>query len=284
MKHIPVLLQEVKALFHNKTLHTFCDATVGAGGHAALLLQEHPELQHFMAYDKDVTALEIAADTVRLYADIVTFQQQSFCDIKGMYDGILLDVGVSSMQLNEAHRGFSFSKEGPLDMRMDQTACIDAAYILNHYSEKQLEIIFETYGEIKGRKAAAAIVYARKKKPFETTLELVHVLEQAGFHRRGKKHPATLFFQALRIAVNQELEELEQGISNAFGCLQPEGIMAVITFHSLEDRIVKHFFMKHRQEHQILTKKPIIPSYQEIRVNPRARSAKLRAIQKCAVN
>ncbi len=197
------------------------------------------------------------------------------------------------MQLDQEDKGFSFSKEGPLDMRMDPTQPLTAKEIVNHWSEKDLKEIFQEYGEDpRAEKAAKAVVEARRKSSIETTKQLADILSSAlKTKTRGRLHPATLVFQALRICVNQELEAIKKGLSKAISLLSSEGKIGVMSFHSLEDRIVKNVFRmaatprKEGKERwapilQLLTKKPLVPSWAEIRLNPRARSAKLRFAQK----
>lgn len=284
--HVSVLKEEVVALFRGKEVREFFEGTVGAGGHAKALLEEHPEMKTYIALDRDPTALALARDRLQSFTEKVVFLQGSFGNaehlvreqgVKGL-DGFLLDIGVSSMQMDTADRGFSFQKEGPLDMRMDPSNPVDAAHIVQTYSEKDLADLFFLYGEERrSRAVAAAIVRARKKQPLTTTTQLVAVLESV--LGRGKRHPATKVFQALRIAVNEELQELEKGITAALSLLRKGGILAVITFHSLEDRIVK-WRCKEASDVEILTKKPLSPSREEVGQNRRARSAKLRAVRK----
>ncbi|MCB1180860.1 MAG: 16S rRNA (cytosine(1402)-N(4))-methyltransferase RsmH [Chlamydiia bacterium] len=287
--HLPVLLQEVLEAFSPLKIHRFIDGTLGAGGHAAAILKAHPEISHYMGLDKDETALELAKETLKSFGEKIYFYHHGFERMeklaeKETIDGILLDVGVSSMQLDKPERGFSFSKEGPLDMRMDQQADLTSAEIVNTYSEKELGEIFYTYGEERRSRACAkAIVKARMKKPLKTTIDLVEVLNPLfPYGGRLKIHPVTRIFQALRIAVNDELKALEGGICAAFKLLKPKGRLIVISFHSLEDRIVKHLF-KRLEGGLVLTKKPIIATSGEARSNPRSRSAKLRVIEKLCI-
>lgn len=195
------------------------------------------------------------------------------------------------MQFDEGYKGFSFSKEGPLDMRMDPDSDVTAKEIVNSFSEQKLGEIFREYGEETGwKKAAKAIVVARRKKPIETTTELASLLMDAlSFKRGGKLHPATLVFQALRIVVNKELDAIQEGLTKALGFLSKGGRMGVISFHSLEDRLVKNIFRSacHRSKKdgkvpffKLLTKKPLVPTFAESRANPRSRSAKMRFIEK----
>lgn len=298
--HKSVLLQEILGVFRDYELSTFVDGTLGAGGHAKAMLQEHPEIESFIGIDQDPLALQIAQKTLEEWEGKVQFIHGNFVDFEGEeVDGILLDLGVSSMQFDREEKGFSFSKEGPLDMRMDPTAELTAADVVNTWSEKELGRVFRVYGEEKRWRAAArAIVGARKEAPFRTTLDLVNVLFSVLRNRKKKDiHPLTLVFQALRICVNRELERLQEALPRLIRCLRKGGRLAIISFHSLEDRIVKNafryaasdkentsgiagVFLSKKQEVKILTKKPIIPTEEERWGNPRSRSAKLRVIEK----
>jgi 16S rRNA (cytosine1402-N4)-methyltransferase len=293
-EHQSVLLAEVVEAFQGVALKTFFEGTLGAGGHAAAILSAHPEIERYLACDRDPRAHEIAKKRLAPWGEKVEWIRGSYSELDrfleersiASIDGYLIDIGVSSMQIDEAERGFSFRFEGPLDMRMDPEGALTAEKIVNEYPEKELSRIFWEYGEERqSRRAAQAIVAARKKKRIRTTTELIEVVKPV-LHW-GKLHPATLIFQALRIAVNDELGELEKGLSAAIRRLAPGGQIAVISFHSLEDRIAKHRlkeveFKKKSGEGllQILTKKPICPSAEEAARNPRARSAKLRVAKR----
>lgn len=282
--HLPVLATEVLALFQDLRLKTFVDGTVGAGGHAALMLEAHPEIERFYAIDQDLTALALAKEHLASFTDKVTYIHSPFGNLADHVhgvDGVLLDIGVSSMQLDQAERGFSFYREGPLDMRMNQESDLTAEIVVNRYSEKQLSDLFFEFGEERrSRQAAKAICEARRHRPIKTTDQLVKVLEPVLGWSTRHHHPATRIFQAIRIEVNHELDQLKEGIAGAISVLNPGGRVAIITFHSLEDRIVKHQF-KDEKEMNILTKKPITATKQEQRVNKRSRSAKLRCIERC---
>ncbi|MDE3045958.1 MAG: 16S rRNA (cytosine(1402)-N(4))-methyltransferase RsmH [Verrucomicrobiota bacterium] len=298
MSHIAVLETEVVRAFEGVAIATFFDGTVGAGGHASAILTAHPEIERYLACDRDPRAHLLAKKRLEPWGEKVEFIRGSYSSLEhflderkiARIDGFLIDIGVSSMQLDEAERGFSFRFEGPLDMRMDPSGGVTAESIVNSYPEKELEQIFREYGEEwQARKAAQAIVSARKKRPLRTTAELAKLLESV-LHR-GKIHPATKVFQALRIVVNDELGELERGLDAAIRRLSNGGRLAVISFHSLEDRIVKHrlkdqeYRMPKRSREavgclKILTKKPIEASIEESRKNPRSRSAKLRIAEK----
>lgn len=304
--HLSVLLNEVISIFQDKTLGVYVDATLGAGGHAASLLENHPEIERLIGIDQDPEALDIAKARLEKWNEKVLFLKGNFCSIidslpargNEQVDGILMDLGVSSMQLDRPEKGFSFMREGPLDMRMDPYESIAAADIVNTWSEKELGRIFREFGEEKQwRVAAKAIVDARGKKPITTTQELVSVLSPYFSWRKKGVNPLTLIFQALRICVNKELEVLEQALPKAIDLLAPGGRLAVISFHSLEDRIVKNafrfaaddkydtsgiggVFLDKEPTVKLVTRKPIVPSEEEMKKNPRSRSAKLRVVEK----
>lgn len=299
--HESVLLQEVLEGFREVHLATFVDGTLGAGGHSRAILAAHPEIERFIGFDQDPTALKLAQS--HLHFPSAQFIPRNFVEIDhfvAQADGILVDLGVSSMQLDQAEKGFSFRREGPLDMRMDPSNPTTAALLVNTLSEKELGYIFHMYGEERRwRKAAGAIIKARSHKPLTTTRELAALLETVLYDPKSKIHPATRIFQALRLAVNQELECLERFLPSAFKLLNPGGRLAVISFHSLEDRLVKHFFrtqvsdkvstsglgglfLDKKPEGRLITTKPIEASEEEVAKNPRSRSAKLRIIEKLA--
>lgn len=282
--HKPVLLVQVLEAFKNKKLTHFIDGTLGFGGHAQALLHAHPELKLLFGIDQDFSALILAKERLSIFGERVHFVHGNFRNQKDLakVDGILLDLGVSSMQLDQAERGFSFNKEGPLDMRMNSHSSLDAYTIINGYPEKEIARILFEYGEVRGsRRIAKAIIEARKKKKITTTKELSDLLMPLIGYRPKHLHPMTLIFQGLRIAVNDELGALREGLETVFSQLHPGGRMCVISFHSLEDRIVKYFFReKGQKEAIILTKKPLVAEEDELRDNPRARSAKLRVIEK----
>lgn len=281
--HISVLRAEVLGLFHSKQLNSFIDATLGACGHTLAILQEHPELTHLIGFDRDPSALENAKSLLPATSTLIHSNYRRLKEHVGsqLVDGILFDIGVSSMQLDQKDRGFSFMQDGPLDMRMDTTQTLTAEDVVNSYPEEKLANIIYNYGEEgASRRIAKAICQARRQKRIETTKRLVEVIEQV-LPRRGKIHPATKTFQALRIEVNAELDSLIDALHQALDLLAPGGILAVISFHSLEDRIVKNIFRdQSKEQFTLLTKKPLVASLEESRANPRSRSAKLRAIQK----
>ncbi|WP_247217025.1 16S rRNA (cytosine(1402)-N(4))-methyltransferase RsmH [Synechococcus sp. C9] len=274
--HIPVLPQAVLDYLQPRAGAHFLDATVGLGGHSELLLQT-PGIQ-LTAIDRDGEALALAQRRLQGYP--VTWWQGNFSEYPGgEFDGILADLGVSSLHLDTPGRGFSFRHPGPLDMRMDQRQTLTAATLVNQASETELVALFSRYGEAPfARRIARRIV---QNRPFTDTLRLADTIRQGlpPGARYGRIHPATQVFQALRVAVNGELESLERFLERAPTWLKPGGRLVVISFHSLEDRLVKWAFRRH-EGLEILTPKPITPSAQEQRQNPRSRSAKLRSAQR----
>ncbi|MEI6242262.1 MAG: 16S rRNA (cytosine(1402)-N(4))-methyltransferase RsmH [Chlamydiota bacterium] len=287
MKHVPVLLKEFLEFFQDVSIRVFFDGTLGLGGHAKALLEAHPEMELFLGCDRDVQAIEIAEKQLAPWKSKVQIFQGSFENMKSFLkkakvqcvDGCFFDLGVSSLQFDTGSRGFSFQKEAALDMRMNLSDSLTAEEVVNTYPEKTLEKIFREFGEErKSKKAAAAIVCHRRKKKIYTTKDLVEVLLPV-LPRYGKLHPATLIFQALRICVNHELEALEKVLPVAEESLCEKGGLGVISFHSLEDRIVKQY-LKNSSGLEIFTKKPIVASEEEKRKNPRSRSAKMRLAKK----
>lgn len=304
--HTSVLMSEVLHIFEEQRLRIFVDGTLGAGGHAQAILEAHPELEMLIGFDQDPEALQIARNRLEPWSKKVHFIPRNFSDMPQVLhslkipkvDGILLDLGVSSMQLDQAERGFSFMREGPLDMRMNPEQKLTAAEVVNEWSQDELGRIFREYGEEKQWRAAArAIVTARNMQPIRTTQELVAVLRPMFSWKKTGINPLTLVFQALRICVNHELEVLENILPKAIDLLVTGGRFAVISFHSLEDRLVKEAFRFAASDKQhtsglaglflnkdpivkILTKKPISATEDEVERNPRSRSAKLRAVEK----
>ncbi len=302
--HQPVLKNEVLQYLNLHSGDRIIDCTLGAGGHAAVILAATAPDGMLLGLDVDPTALTLASQRLQPFGDRVITRQARFDAVattaQGLsffpVNGILADLGVSSMQIDTATRGFSFNKDGPLDMRMGPSATQSAADLVNTLSEKALADIIYRYGEErKSRRIARAIVQSR---PLTSTMQLADVVRRAvGGGKRWKIHPATRTFQALRIAVNDELGALERFLPQAISLLAPDGRLAVISFHSLEDRIVKQFFKQeasdcicppeqpvctchHRATVTIITKKPVIASPEEQARNPRARSAKLRVAEK----
>ncbi|MDV3352941.1 16S rRNA (cytosine(1402)-N(4))-methyltransferase RsmH [Leptothoe sp. LEGE 181152] len=279
--HQPVLAEEVLTGLAPQPHGYYLDATVGGGGHSRLILETDPTV-HLMALDQDPMALEAAQRNLAEFGDRVTFWHGNFADFEPsdeVFDGVLADLGVSSPQLDQPERGFSFRHEGTLDMRMNPNQPLTAADLVNHSSERELADIFYHYGEERlSRRIARRIV---ERRPFQTTTMLAAEIAASvpGKYRHGRIHPATRVFQSLRIAVNQELDVLEQLIETAPNWLKIGGKLAIISFHSLEDRRVKHGLRNHEQL-KVLTKKPITASEAELRHNPRARSAKLRLAER----
>lgn len=281
--HVPVLSRELIAGLAIHRGGHYLDATVGGGGHSALILSIADDVQ-LTALDRDAQALTASRARLAAYGKRVHYWQGNFADFEPgelQFDGILADLGVSSPQMDHPQRGFSFRNPAPLDMRMDQQQSLSAANLINQSSETELADMFYTYGEERfSRRIARRIVAER---PFETTTELAAAVVRAMPHhaRSGKYriHPATRVFQALRIAVNAELTALETFLIKAPIWLKPGGKIGIISFHSLEDRLVKHS-LRNNRELQVLTKKPVVPQRDEMAANPRARSAKLRLAQR----
>lgn len=291
--HTPVLLKEVLDFFHPQQGQRYIDATVNGGGHAKEILERIGHTGGLLGIDRDPIIVEMLKKNVHEQKNF-TVICDSYARMKmhaaaygfGSVNGILFDLGFSSYHVDQSGRGFSFQRDEPLDMRYNPTATkLNAATIVNTWSREELERIFKEYGEERfSKKIAAAIVSARKDHPFRTTSELVHVIRRnlpLSLQHRNL-HPATRIFQALRIAVNDELGELTQGLEQGIDLLVTGGKMLVISFHSLEDGMVKEMFRNKEKEGttRILTKKPICAGLQEQRINPRSRSAKLRAIIK----
>ncbi len=282
----------------------FVDGTLGAGGHTEGLLQASAPDGIVIAFEVDPQAIEIAAERLRPFGDRLRIVPDSYASLSKhllpgqAIDGALLDLGVSSMQIDRAERGFSFLKEGPLDMRFNPAQPLSAENIVNDNSEEEIARILWLYGEErKSRRIAAAIVTARKEKPIRTTVELAEIIAKAVKGNRKKIHPATRSFQAIRVAVNGELAALEAFLPQAVAALKTGGRLAVISFHSLEDRIVKQFMQTeskdcicppqqlvctcgHKASIKIITRHIRIAEAGEIETNPRSRSAKLRVAEK----
>jgi 16S rRNA (cytosine1402-N4)-methyltransferase len=286
--HVPVLLAEALELLAVRPGGLFVDGTVGLGGHAAAVLRASGPDGRLLGLDRDGETLERARARLAEFGERVRLEQGDFREIPGRLggeraDAILLDLGVSSVQLDEAERGFSFQAEGPLDMRMDRSRGVTAADLVNRMREKELADLLHECGEEKAsRRIARAIVFARERRPIATTTELADIVRRAAPRRRpGGLHPATRTFQALRIRTNGELEGLGGAIERAASCLRPGGRLAVIAFHSLEDRAAKEAFRSLAgRGFRILTRKPVRPGEAEVRANPRARSARLRAVSR----
>ena len=294
-RHIPVMSEEVLLLLVREGNRTYLDCTVGYSGHAEKILESSGSNSRLIGFDRDEAAIAASREKLARFGGRVLLFHGHFVDLKqhltlsgiSQVDGILFDLGVSSPQLEEPARGFSFQGDGPLDMRMDQSMSGTAAELVNRWPEAQLaDTIFQFGEERFSRRIARAIVCARQRHPLATTKELVSVIEGAvpANYRHGRLHCATRTFQALRIAVNQELDCLEPALRDAVDVLSPGGRLCVISFHSLEDRIVKHTLRTLSSTDDptlvVLTKKPQVPSREESGRNPRSRSAKLRAAQR----
>ena len=285
--HVSVLLHEILS-FAPRPTRRILDATVGLGGHAFALLSEHKEAT-LLAFDRDEAALELASKHLAPFAPRVEFRHRDFRDgLSGIAPQSLCyaiaDLGVSSLQLDDKDRGFSFRFDAPLDMRMDPRSGRSASDILNTASEKELERIFNEFGEEpKARAIARSIVMERRTRSNWTTSAFASLVRRDARGRPGLD-PSTRAFQALRIATNRELEGLDRGLERLAELLRPGGRLAVIAFHSLEDRIVKNVFrtLKQSGAFTLLTPKPVVPKDDETRANPRARSAKLRVIERRA--
>jgi 16S rRNA (cytosine1402-N4)-methyltransferase len=303
MQHIPVLYKEVLDTLNPVPGGLYIDGTIGAGGHSRGILQASSPDGKLLGLDRDPQALALAGDLLEEFGDRVELIHGSFADLTSHLnnrnwheiDGILLDLGLSSMQVNTPGRGFSFRNSGPLDMRFDPGHHISAADIVNNYSREDLaDLIYEFGEEKRSRRIADAIIANR---PLESTEALADIIAGVLGRSRKRIHPATLTFQALRIAVNNELEALRVFLPQALEVLKPGGRLAIIAFHSLEDRIVKQFFRKessdcicpvevplcvcgHTARIKEISRRPIRPEEIEINQNPRARSAKLRVAEK----
>lgn len=306
--HIPVMLDECLEGLNIKADGIYVDGTVGGAGHSIEIVKRLSGNGRLICVDKDEDALKAAGERLAPYSDRVTFIHDDYKNLVaeldsigvGKVDGILLDLGVSSYQLDNAERGFSYMKDAPLDMRMDRSQRISAYEVVNGYSESELARILFDYGEEKlAKQIARNIVRARAEKPIETTLELAKIVEDTypAKTRRKFGHPAKLTFQAIRIEVNDELSSLGEAVTQMARRLEKGGRMAVITFHSLEDRIVKSAFKELSlactcppdfpvcvcgkvQEVELVNKKPIVASEGELEKNSRSQSAKLRVIEK----
>lgn len=301
--HIPVLRKEIIELLQLKKGDKVIDATLGLGGHSEEILKVIGKSGHLYAFEQDGRNLERAKERLREFESQVTYFHTNFVSLKTCLNGervdaILFDLGLSSPHVDDSSRGFSFREDGPLDMRFDSREDLTAADIVNRWPEPDLVEIFSKYGEERAsKKVAAGIVARRKEKHFETTLDLADFIRELKQKFPSKKDHATQVFQALRMAVNDEVSVLEEVLPQAIEVLKPGGRLAVISYHSIEDRIVKNIFRDYskdlddpneplinkvirEKQVEIITKKPIVPTEEEISENPRARSAKLRIIGK----
>lgn len=294
-RHVSVFLDEITAWLVTDRSKIFVDGTVGYGGHSERLLEKAGEDAVLIGIDRDEEALTFCRTRLGRFGSRAILLKGDFVDVKQLLrnvdipavDGALFDLGVSSPQLDDANRGFSFQEDGPLDMRMDQSTGTTAGELVNSLPESELADLIFQYGEERfSRRIARAIVRARERNALASTQDLTTVIKESvpAAYRHGRIHCATRTFQALRIAVNRELDVLEPAIRDAVDMLRPGGRIAVISFHSLEDRIVKHTFraLAERPHPQVtvLTKRPQVPSEAECQANPRARSAKLRVAER----
>lgn len=303
--HKPVLLHEVLEAIQPRSGGLYLDGTAGGGGHSAALLEASSPHGRLVALDRDDAALEAAAKVLERYAGRWELHRANYAEMRKFVedescDGVLLDLGVSSPQLDRGERGFSFQQDGPLDMRMDRRDPVTAADVVNTWPEEELANLFFELGEERAsRRIARSLVQHRAARKIETTGQLASLVSAAAGGGHHRIHPATKVFQALRMEVNRELDALESGLNEAWQVLKPGGRLAVITFHSLEDRIVKDFGRSLERDYsfegevdlpelrqpkapeaRVLTRKPVTASDTELEENPRARSAKLRTLEK----
>ncbi len=304
-EHIPVLFSEVMEALRPHPGGAYIDATLGLAGHARGILERSGPDGRLLGLDADPYALGVAASRLAGFGQRCVLVAANFSEMGSIarahgfpaVDGILFDLGVSSIQLDRPERGFSFREEGPLDMRFDPHGLVTAADLVNNLPEQELADIIYRYGEErKSRAVARAIVQERERQPIRTTTQLARIVRRVVSRGAGRTDPATRTFQALRIAVNQEMESLEQALPQALELLRPGGRLAVIAFHSLEDRIVKTFMAReassclcppslpvcvcgHQPRIRLVTRKPIVPTKEEEKWNPRSRSARLRVAE-----
>lgn len=307
-KHVSVLLEETIDSLNIKPDGIYVDGTLGGGGHSLEICKRLGPNGRLIGIDQDMDAIKAATERLKDYNDKVTIVHSNYQDIDSVLrdlsisgvDGIVLDLGVSSYQLDNVERGFTYREDTPLDMRMDQSQPMTAKDIVNEYSEQELYHVIRDYGEDSfAKNIAKHIVRARQDKPIETTGELNEIIRAAipAKVRQGGGHPSKKTFQALRIELNKELDVLEQSIDKMIELLKPEGRLSIITFHSLEDRIVKNIFRKNMNPcicppefpvctcgrasmGKVITRKPIIPDEEEIEFNKRAKSSKLRVFER----
>ena len=302
--HKPVLLAEVLEALRPRPGGRYADGTLGGAGHAAAVLAASSPNGWLWACDRDGVALEVATQRLAEFAGRFELRRGNYAELSewippASCDGVLLDLGVSSPQLDVAERGFSFQNDGPLDMRMDTRQPVTAATLLNTESAEEIARIFWEYGdERESRRFARAITHDRELRPFTTTRQLAELIERLSPRGGRKAHPATRVFQALRIAVNDEIGSLKRGLAGAVKILKPGGRLAVITFHSLEDRVVKRFSRERARDYTfvgedvpelrtacvpemtLVNRKAIMPGEAELAENPRSRSAQLRVMEK----
>lgn len=285
--HNPVLVEKVLDLLVVNPDGVYVDATIGGGGHSEKILEKIHPTATLIGIDADEDAVNFSkkrfGERVLIFNCNFSYLSDLLAELNiSKIDGILFDLGISSFQIDNAEKGFSFAKEGILDMRFDKKQNLNARYIINNYDEADLFYLFKNYGEEKfSRKIANKIVQVRKYKTINTTTELANIVEQV-INKKYLNKTLARIFQALRIEVNQELNVLKKALQDAINLLNHKGRIVVISYHSLEDRIVKNVLRMYSTEKQVvlLTKKPLVPGNDEIRMNPRSRSAKLRAAEK----
>ncbi len=286
--HLPVMVKEAMKVLNPIQGGTYVDATIGPGGHSEAILTLIGTEGKLIGIDRDNEALRIVQG--KLSDKRVILRKGNFSDMENLLnkegitevDGILFDLGISMVQMKDTERGLSFISDKRLDMRMDREQPLSAWDVVNRYPVKELEKIFREFGEERlSRKIAEAIIRQRRIRPIDTCSVLSEIVERV-YGRRGRVHPATKTFQALRIEVNKELEELQKGLDSSIRIMKKCGRLCVISYHSLEDRIVKHFIARSSKEGslRVITKKPLTPGPEEIRLNPSSRSAKLRAAER----
>ena len=294
--HLPVLLSEVLEFLDCRPGKVYVDGTIGSGGHSKGILERSSPTGKLIGLDWDEEALKRARENLSSFGGRVELRKANFKDLESVLrflsipgvDGILLDLGVSTEQLEDRKRGFSFRWDAPLDMRMSQEAEITAQDLLQNLSAEELGALIRNYGEERwAHRIAKGIVRRRQRVPIATTRELVEVIEKSIPPPKRRIHPATRTFQALRISINEELNNLKIFLSQCPGLLNPGGRLCIISYHSLEDRIVKNYFREWAPKKgekewvfRLLTRKPVIPSPGEVAQNPRARSAKMRIVEK----
>ena len=287
-RHLPVMVREVLSILNPKPEGIYVDATFGLGGHAIEILNCLDHEGRLFGIDRDEEALEIARE--RIADERVVIVKGRFSEMKNLLkgagitevDGILFDFGISMVQLRDDARGFSFTSGEPLDMRMDRSQQLKAEDVVNEYPEEELERILREYGEEWfSMKIAREIVVHRKKKRISSCAELAEIVSRV-YRRRGRIHPATKTFQALRIEVNDELNEIRCGLDISIGLLRSKGRICTLSYHSLEDRVVKRYMREEERKGlvRIVTKKPLCPSIEEVQMNPSSRSAKLRGAER----
>ncbi|MBM3246282.1 MAG: 16S rRNA (cytosine(1402)-N(4))-methyltransferase RsmH [Candidatus Omnitrophica bacterium] len=293
--HTPVMVTEIIDYLNLSPGKTIVDATVGTGGHSRQIIEKIMPGGRLIGIDRDQESLAVAKEELRQYGDACQFIYGNFCDIDSILaglkikkiDGIVFDLGISSFQLGDPNRGFSFQREGPLDMRLDRNSYISAYDLVNNLNEEEISALLWNFGQERWHnRIAHLLVEERQSQPIATTAQLANIVVRAVPQRYRYRyyhiHPATRTFLGIRIAVNRELETLEKAINKAVECLNRQARICVLSFHSLEDRIVKLNFRRMAQEQktELITPKPLAPNFAEVKTNPLSRSAKLRVAQR----